>query len=132
VHLVVHDEDAGLLGHALLPSPQSPGVATPGLAAFKRTVNVLPSPLVLLARRVPPLLSMMARAIDRPRPSPRALVEDSGSMMRARTSGDMPTPVSATSTSTASSPARPTSRSVPPFGIASRALRIRLPKTMRT
>src|SRR5262249_34113670 len=151
VHVVVdHQDPSPRGGHgapfprvscAPRPPPDGPRGCIPwawaaggrGTAAWSSTVKVLPRPGSLATRRLPWFFSRIDRAMDRPSPRPRALVEYSGSVTRARCSGAIPTPVSGTATSSGPSPARrPVIDSRPPCGMASRALRTRLPKTMRS
>ena len=68
-----------------------------------------------------------------PRPVPcEPLVVKNGSKILSRTSSGMPTPVSLTRSSTRPSALRVSSVSVPPWGIASTAFRMRLVSASRS
>src|ERR1022692_2223055 len=125
VYLVIYDQNGRSVGsHDPLTSY--------GKNAVSRTVNVLPLPTSLASRMLPLFLSRMDRAMASPRPKPRALVEYKGSMIRWMSSEEMPTPVSAKATSRASFTICPLIEREPPCGMASRALRIKLAKTIRS
>lgn len=67
----------------------------------KRMVKQDPAPTVLSTLIDPPARRRISRVIDRPSPVPLApLVEKNGSKTLARTSSDMPVPVSHTSITT--------------------------------
>ena len=76
------------------------------VASGSLIVTVVPRPFSLSTSIVPPLNSMLRRAIGRPRPVPVVLVEKYGSNTRASASSSMPTPVSATRDATRRRPRR--------------------------
>src|SRR5439155_552936 len=81
----------------------------------------------LAARMLPPNRSMVPAASQRPRPVPREpLVVKNGSKRRAWTEAGSPVPSSDTVTTSAFFSRRAATVTVPPSGIASRALRSRL------
>ena len=102
--------------------------------------TLVPTPLRLWILSAPPSCDASPCTIDRPSPVPlpTPFVEKKGSMARASVASSMPEPVSDTESRTYSPGARPrpsprrTSalvaemRSVPPFGMASRAFTLRL------
>ena len=90
----------------------------PGGSTGSVTVTVVPCPRRLASVTVPPQSSMFRRALARPRPDPLVLVEKYGSNARRTPSSSIPTPVSITRSSTASSGADASTRSRPPLGIA--------------
>src|SRR5882672_10502899 len=106
------------------------GGPTRGLSIGKLSTNWVPRRGRFTARMLPPSRSMVPAASQRPRPVPRdPLVLKYGSKSRPRTSGEIPSPSSATVTTTVFFSWRAAMVTVPPFGIASRPLRSRLTKS---
>src|SRR6267142_1143518 len=92
-HVVVDDED-----------PRRPFVHTPSIAAAGRAKRtVVPKSAFEAAQSRPPNASTMPRQIARPMPMPSAFVVKNGSKSRSRYFGSIPTPASATATSTCNS-----------------------------
>ena len=107
--------------------------AARGRPTGSRIVNVEPAPSTVSTRISPPCRDTMPYTMASPSPVPLGpLVEKKGSKIRLRTDSDMPTPVSATVTSTRSPRSRVARRICPPRGSASTALRIRFVRTSRS
>ena len=126
VHVVVHHEDRGTVRF------HGPGCSSSRTAA-SRTVKVLPRPSSLATRRLPLFFSRMARAMAKSQAQAAGLgrverLHDPGEVLREECRRRCRRP----STSTPSPTWRPVIVSSPPWGMASRALRIRLPKTIRS
>src|SRR5882724_4372284 len=103
------------------------GAATRGLSIGNLSTNWVPRRGRFTARMLPPSRSMVPAASQRPRPVPRdPFVLKYGSKSRPRTSEEIPSPSSATVTTTVFLSWRAAMVTVPPFGIASRPLRSRL------
>jgi len=107
--------------------------AADGEPSGKRRLIVVPAPGRLSILSVPRCRSMRACTSESPSPLPCwPFVEKNGSRQRRRTSSLMPTPVSATSTRTPSPSGCARTVIVPPAGIASTALKIRLVSISRS
>src|SRR5512140_38091 len=127
--LVIDDEHRGSAHDRLAPDRTGSASASaserwrPG----SRMRTVVPTLAMLRISSSPPFCSMYRLAIASPRPVPSARVVKNGSHTESSTRSGMPTPVSTISTTTSTSPLAARSapapmRSLPPCGIASRAL----------
>src|SRR5207245_1400772 len=90
VAIVIDDEDRGFGVHAAMSATCVRG---------SQTTARVPRPGSLSSSMPPPWCSMICLTVGRPRPTPKPLVLKSGSKIRLNTSGGMPGPLSAISTS---------------------------------
>lgn len=109
------------------------GAAASVLRRGNVRTNVVPPPWALSTPIAPPWRRTARPDPASPKPVPRSpFVEKNGSKQRSRTSSVMPTPSSCTRISASPSRAAVANVSVPPFGIASSALKIRFKSASRS
>ena len=99
---------------------------------WNRRVNTAPPAGPFAAAKVPPWASAIRETMASPKPVPACLVVKNGSKIRGRSASDSPGPLSATLSSMASGETVDVIASVPPWGIASRALRTRFNSARRS